>query len=183
MIVFVTGGSGSGKSEYAESVSLALGKNRKKIYLATMRNQNAVSQARVDRHRKLRAGKGFETLEQAAGLEDIRLPGRPVVLLECLSNLLANEMFASADGTDRKERLQEVILGGIRHLAQEAEHLVIVSNQVFSDGRAYDRETLRYMQVLGGLNASCGEMADEAWEVVCGIPAALKQTGAENEVN
>jgi adenosylcobinamide kinase/adenosylcobinamide-phosphate guanylyltransferase len=183
MIVFVTGGSGSGKSEYAESVSLALGKNRKKIYLATMRNQNAVSQARVDRHRKLRAGKGFETLEQAAGLERLNLQGRPVVLLECLSNLLANEMFAPEDGTDRKERLREVILGGIRHLAEEAEHLVIVSNQVFSDGLSYDRGTRRYMQALGGLNAACAEMADEAWEVVCGIPNALKKTGAEDESN
>ena len=45
------------------------------------------------RHRKMRAGKGFETVECYTGLKNLDFPENAVVLLECMSNLAANEMF------------------------------------------------------------------------------------------
>lgn len=39
------------------------------------------------------AGKGFATIEQGTHLEEISLPKECTALLECMSNLVANEMF------------------------------------------------------------------------------------------
>ena len=62
MFTLVTGGAASGKSEYAESLALRLPGRR--IYLATMRPADPESLARINRHRLLRQGRGFDTLER-----------------------------------------------------------------------------------------------------------------------
>ena len=67
MMVVVTGASGSGKSEYAEGVAVKLAGKGDLYYLATMRVYGEEGVRRVERHRKLRAGKGFQTAECPAG--------------------------------------------------------------------------------------------------------------------
>ncbi len=62
MIVLVTGGSGSGKSAFAEDRVLSFGEARR-IYIATMYPFDMESKKRISRHRNMRAGKGFETVE------------------------------------------------------------------------------------------------------------------------
>ncbi len=51
------------------------------------------SHRRIRRHRHMRAGKGFETIERYTELDELLIPKDCVVLLECMSNLVANEMF------------------------------------------------------------------------------------------
>ena len=58
MLILVSGGSASGKSEFAESLVTSSGLE-KRIYLATMQVWDAESVRRVERHRQMRAGKGF----------------------------------------------------------------------------------------------------------------------------
>ena len=58
MITLITGGSGSGKSAYAEEQVLLEGEARR-IYIATMYPYDEESHRRIDRHRRMRAGKGF----------------------------------------------------------------------------------------------------------------------------
>ena len=53
--------------------------------------------------------------------------------------------------------------------------LVIVSNDVGSDGIAYAKETERYIQVLGELNCRLAKLADQVVECVCGIPIYQKE--------
>ena len=62
MITLVTGGSGSGKSAYAEDVAVSA-EGTEKYYIATMQIYDAEGERKVERHRKLRAGKGFTTVE------------------------------------------------------------------------------------------------------------------------
>ena len=93
------------------------------------------------------------------------------MLLECLGNLVANEMF-EPDGAG--ENAEERCLDGIRSLARRAANLVIVTNEVGSDGREYGEGTERYMQIMGRLGCRIAEMADEGCEVVCGQPVWLK---------
>ena len=62
MLHLITGGSGSGKSAYAEKQVLAAGEGRR-IYIATMIPYGEEGRQRVERHRKLRQEKQFETLE------------------------------------------------------------------------------------------------------------------------
>ncbi len=178
MLTVVTGGSGSGKSEYAENTAVKLAKEEglPLYYIATMRPFGEEGKRRVERHRKLRAGKGFETIECYVNLENQELPERGVVLLECLSNLTANEMFeteGAGEGTEAR------VLSGVKALLEKSVHLVIVTNDIFSDGITYDEVTALYQERLGHINRELAFLADQVAEVVCGIPLQLKSKGSK----
>ena len=70
MIYLVTGGSGSGKSAYAEEKLCSLG-NDNRIYFATMEVSDKEGRKKVERHRKLREGKAFTTIEYLSYLGEI----------------------------------------------------------------------------------------------------------------
>ena len=92
MLVVIIGGSGSGKSEFAENMAVKLRKNRL-IYAAAMMPFGSEGEARIRRHRKARKDKGFITVEKYTCLKSLEVQEGDTVLLECMSNLLANEMF------------------------------------------------------------------------------------------
>lgn len=169
MTALITGGAASGKSAYAEELICSLCEGEK-LYLATMQVQDGECRRRVSRHRRQRAGKGFSTLECPMGLQDLSLPAGSGVLLECLSNLVANELYAPG-GTG--EDAMAAVCAGLQRLAGTAGHLVIVSNEVFGAGER-DPETRRYQDVLGGVNRYAASLCDFVAEVVCGIPVIHK---------
>ncbi len=172
-LLLVYGGSGSGKSAWAERELLARAQGRA-VYLATMEPGTGEAARRIQRHRAMRerhgaaAGRRFVTLERPVdiGGADVR-PG-DWVLLEDLGNLLANEIWSPA-GAGRGAR--ERILSGIRALTDRAELLVVVSNDVFGDGGGYDTETERYIRWLGELHRELARMGAAAVEIVCGLAA------------
>lgn len=200
MIHLVTGGSGSGKSEYGEGLILDI-PDGERFYIATMEPSGREAERRIARHRKLREGKGFFTIERPRDLGGLILPGegRKNVLLECVSNLAANEMFgggacgsaepageagacglaepAQETGPDRLTELARRIVSDIRSLACQADHLVIVTNQVGEDGCCYDRETRAYIALVGRVNQELAKLADQVTEVVFGIPVVVKGEG------
>ena len=63
MFHVVTGGSGSGKSAFAEQCILDCQGN-KRIYIATMYPFDEESHRRIARHRAMRAEKKFTTIER-----------------------------------------------------------------------------------------------------------------------
>lgn len=168
MTVLVSGGAASGKSEFAESLIKDF--DGEKIYLATMKVYDGEGELRVERHRKLREGKGFITREQPVSIENADIPEGNAVLLECLSNLTANECFGGC-GLDMAE---ERITSGIVSIARRAALLVIVSNEIFSDSIIYDEFTTRYMKILGGINRRTAELADAVVEVAATVPVYWK---------
>lgn len=166
MLTVVIGGSASGKSEYAEGLILKSGLSRR-VYVATMQPFDEECLRRIERHRKMRREKGFETVECYTGLKQAEIPEGSAVLLECMGNLAANELFAPHGAGPNA--LGE-ILAGIDHLCRRAEHCIVVTNDVFADGICYDADTRRYLELLGRVNACLGEKAQRVVEVVCGIP-------------
>jgi adenosylcobinamide kinase/adenosylcobinamide-phosphate guanylyltransferase len=171
MFHLVTGGSGSGKSAFAEQKILDLGPARR-IYIATMYpGKDPENAARIVRHRKMRAKKSFETVECYTGLADLALPEGANVLLECMSNLAANEMFLPGGAG---AHTAAAVLDGVRHLLKQCGNLVVVTNEIFSDGGTYDALTVQYLEALGTVNRKMAEMADFVTEVVYGIPLAKK---------
>lgn len=177
-MIIITGGSGSGKSAYAENRITELANGQMPVYyLATMQVYGEEGRQRVEKHRRQREGKGFLTIEQPRSIADalqVMVPGNKAVLLECMSNLVANEMFAAEIPADM-ESVHNKIIAGIQALRKECENLVIVTNNVFEDGEFYDDTTMEYIRTLGSVNASFAELADEVWEVVVGIPVLLKE--------
>ncbi len=168
MITLITGGSKCGKSGLAEKLLDRFFTD--KIYIATMQPYGEEAHIAISRHRKLRAGKGFSTIEKYTGLHELDIPAGSHILLECMANLCANEMFGSEGICDPTER----IMFGIKRLAKTADQLVIVTNEVGSDGAAYSPETNRYIEVMGRLNALTAELSDNVIECVYGIPVVLK---------
>ena len=217
MMHVITGGSGSGKSAYAEmwltgkpenstiSVNMA-GKagNRTKnqetdgavqdgkviclyLYIATMRPFGAETQKKIERHRQMRAGKGFQTLECYGDLRTLdpaikvwktdqkaENQGAEGILLECVSNLLADVLYREDGSLVEDEKVLEIIVGGIRYLNTQTDHLAIVTNEVHSDLQDYSDETKKYIELLGRINQELGKMADQVTEVVYGIPVRIK---------
>ncbi len=165
MLILVTGASGSGKSEFAEN--LAAGLDAAPTYIAAMKPSDCECVRRIERHRRQRAGKGFKTVERYTDIKNLEVSG--TALLECLSNLLANEMFGGSG-----ERAAEEITAGIENLAKRLDNLVIVTNEIFSDGAEYDGDTKAYMKILGTLNCEIAKKADEVYEVASGIPVKIK---------
>lgn len=170
MLILVTGGAASGKSEYAEKIICARAHSR--LYLATMQPFGSAAKARIARHRVLRAGKGFETIERSTDLPGLELARHyDGILLEDLGNLLANEIF-SPDGA--KDKSVKSILSGIRTLKENCDTLVVVSNEIFSDGETYPPETMTYIKMLAELHARITQEADAVFESVCGILLPIK---------
>ena len=179
MLIMVTGVSGSGKSEYAEQISCQLAKDNKKYYVATMYPYGEDGRSRVKKHKLQRDGKGFETIEQyqnvSKAFDKVQTEvvshaaqnEKPVVLLECLSNLMANECFEEGGTPD-------VVFSDCIQLYRQCRHLVIVTNEIFSDGCLYDNTTTDYITRLGRLNTQLVQEADCVAEVVYSIPVYWK---------
>lgn len=203
MIDLIIGGSGSGKSAYAEEQLKDF--DGIKFYIATMQLCDQESREKAERHRLLRQGKGFMTIEQPVDLinaaytmtskleadriqagetsvhADLSATGKVIrmgALLECMSNLTANEMFRDGHIADANRVLQKLILD-VTCLSMQLQHLVIVSNNVFEDGISYDESTTEYLKALAMINCRLAAMADRVTEVVVGIPIIIK--GGESE--
>lgn len=166
MLTLIIGGAASGKSEFAEGQTLKLPGRR--IYLATMEPLGAEGRTRVEKHRRQRAGKGFETVERYTDLAGLRLPEGANILLECLGNLLANELYSLQGGGS------QAVLAGMEHLLSRSAHLTVVANETCSGGRDYAGDTLTYMRELARINRTLAARADLVVEVVCGLPNILK---------
>ena len=166
MIILLTGGSGCGKSTFAERLVDAMPKENR-IYIATMQVYDEESERRVARHRAQRADKGFSaTIERQKDLGSLVLPAGSSVLLEDLPNLLANEMFDGGDWTR--------IVPGLRALSERCKNLVMVTNDVFSDGVTYAPSTREYLRRMAQVIAGAAALADSVAEVVYSIPVPIK---------
>ena len=170
MMTVVIGGAASGKSEYAEGLVLASA-CAKRIYIATMEPFDKECLERIEKHRRMRAEKRFETLECYTDLASVTVPPDSVVLLECMSNLCANEMYSPQGSGDRAA---EAILEGVEHLKDQCGDLVVVSNEVFAGGSCYEEGTMAYLRQLARINRCLAAMADNVCEVACGIPVYYK---------
>ena len=169
MMILLTGGSACGKSSYAES--LCMRSPTPRFYLAAMQPYGDEGALRVERHRRLRAGKGFETIERYRDYASLPLPERGTVLLECICNLTANEMFDDEGNmTDPREK----VVAGVEALASQCNELIVITNDVGSDGIKYDGSTAEYVRAIGEINARLAAMADTVIEMVAGIPIVLK---------
>lgn len=172
MFTLVIGGSASGKSEYAERLVRETGPGPK-YYIATMTAGDEESLRRIEKHRARRADDGFQTVERGRNLAGVQLPEQGAVLLEDLGNLTANELFAP-DGVTDADAAEKAVLLGVESLIAQSRDLVVVTNEVFSDGTKWEGKTLAYLRLLGRLNCGLAAMAGRVCEVVCGVPQYLK---------
>lgn len=154
----ILGPNDSGKSLYAEKLAEECGEPR--IYLATMVPQTSENYERIEKHRMQRQDKGFVTVEKPWNIQNIDTDKSTVVLLEDVSNLLANGIFQyQADG---KQALEQ-----IRSLSEKCKTLIIVSISGLID-RGYDAETVYYLNELNWLNEQLCVLASSVYTMCDG---------------
>lgn len=179
MLIMVYGGSGSGKSEYAENIAVMEAgtssfQTRPKsdlYYIATMQPYDKEVLKKIDRHRQMRSSKNFKTIECFTNIAAVQVNVGGTVLLECMSNLVANEIFGDSGA---REDTYQVVKKGIISLKGLSENLIIVTNNIFEDGTVYDSQMQFYLETLSKINRYISSMADKVTEVVHGIPLTIK---------
>jgi adenosylcobinamide kinase/adenosylcobinamide-phosphate guanylyltransferase len=171
MICLVIGGSGSGKSEYAQRRILASG-IRPRYYIATMEPAGEEAQKRIRRHLKLREHMDFSTIEQPVDIGSLRELPPGALLVEDLSNLFSNEIWGK-NGRGFSPDLAEQIVRELLELSNAHPLLVLVGNDIHRDLALPDAEMEHFLEQLGTLHRLLAEQADEVVEVVAGI--AIRQ--------
>ena len=176
MFVFVSGAVRSGKSEWAERAAMALSPSGPRVYLATACVLDDEMRCRVELHQTARQGRGFSTLERPRDLEGVlpSLPRDATVLLECLGNWTANELFGEDGDIGDAERTVGKIHSTALMLRDRTANLLIVSNDAFCDGIRHDAGTDAYLRVLGALHVLLAKEADAAVECAFGLPRLVR---------
>ena len=123
-----------------------------------------------------------EAIEPGTGSEDRENPGERrsfdlrngAVLLECLSNLTANEMFLG-DGTVRRaEHCKEILLGEVMSLSSSCRRLFVVGTLISEEQRSLTPLTEAWIRSFSEIQNAIAAEAEAVWRVDAGIPVRLK---------
>lgn len=166
-LTLVLGGASSGKSALAERLVLQSG--LAKTYIATAEAHDAEMEAKISDHRARRLGQGWRTVEAPRDLEDPLLKARQgdVVLIDCVTFWLTNQMLDDADLEEEVEILLKTLSG-------MTQPVVIVSNDV-SGGIVPENAMARaFRSAQGRLNQRLAAQADLVVFVTAGLPQVLK---------
>lgn len=181
MVILVEGKPGSGKSALAQGLIEKLSRGAPIGYIATMVPYGPEGDMRVKRHLAMRAGKGYITFEKPERVQELsgEFSNRGIrnALLECISNLVGNEMHSPSNKGRTAAELAGSICCSVRLLAESLDNLVVVTNDFCQDDYdlpaeesgydVYDEETLYYIKLTDLVNLLLREIADERYFCKC----------------
>ena len=170
MTVLISGGSKSGKSLFAQELTLRLADGGKRYYVATMIPADDEDRARIRRHLAEREGMGFETLECGRDLSAALQTAQPdaAFLLDSTTALLMNVLFpdpASCEtDTDAAARCADELVA----FARSVRHAVIVSDSLYADAAHYDGSTEVFRRSLARIDRALAAVCDVVIEAAAG---------------
>ena len=165
-ITFVIGGANSGKTGFSLKL---LNEHSKKVYLATGQAFDDEMKLKIKKHKEERLGMDITTIEEPFNLKNVwkEIDKDSVVLLDCLTMWGTNVFYS---GKNIKEEAQI-------HFDKDDmnfKELIIVTNEIGMGGINLNKEGREANALLGFLNQFMGDLCDEAWAVLCGIPRRWK---------
>ncbi|MBQ6897193.1 MAG: bifunctional adenosylcobinamide kinase/adenosylcobinamide-phosphate guanylyltransferase [Oscillospiraceae bacterium] len=164
-IQLILGKNSSGKSLYAEKLASELSSSP--VYIATMVPCTEDNLARIEKHKKQRQDKNFTVYEMPFKLSEISVTPYDVVLLEDVSNLLANGIFRYSKTAD--DAFEEILA-----VARKCRTLICVNiSGLSADG--YDKETQEYIEGINYLNRRIFEISDLVVLMQNSEPVIIKQ--------
>jgi adenosylcobinamide kinase / adenosylcobinamide-phosphate guanylyltransferase len=173
-ITFLLGGARSGKSGLA--VRLASSTDRPVVVVATAEGRDDEMAERIRRHRDARPA-SWSTIESPLGLgATIGAVGPDAfVILDCLSLWVSNAIEAGEDDDGVIAEAGRVAA----RLSDRDAPSVVVSNEVGLGIVPVNALARRYRDVLGRVNVTFADAADEAYLVVAGrsLPLAEPRSG------
>lgn len=184
LIVLVTGGARSGKSNFAEQYAQRLGTDG--IYIATAEARDEEMKRRIALHAQRRTETSFHwltrevPLELAEELEKIRLQSRShkskqrVILVDCLTLWLSN-LILSYENLDEAEAAVYASLDKLAEVLTRVENPVLFVTNEVGDGIVPEYPLSRlYRDLAGRVNQQIASVSDQVFLVTAGIPVELK---------
>lgn len=175
-LIYISGGSRSGKSRYAEQRALELLGPR--TYIATCPMIDEEMDERISCHRSRREAHGWLTLEEplalAQALHDCL--DSSVVLVDCLTLWINNLLYnAQQEQADISEEDIDAFCVEVVEASRQGERTVIfVTNELGMGLVPADYTSRHYRDLVGRCNQTLASLADEAVFVVSGCPLILK---------
>ncbi len=178
-MILVTGGARSGKSAFAERLTLQAGKNP--AYIATAEIWDEEMKHRVALHQKRRSSvwQTYEAPQNASSVIVQAGKTHEAILFDCVTMYLSNMLCRQQEPLEEKA-LEKLTHEEMAALIQAAKALpaevtfVLVTNEVGA-GIVPENKLARFYRDLAGLaNQQLAAAADEAYAVLCGIPLRLK---------
>lgn len=175
-VILITGGSRSGKSDFA----LRCGENLpgKRCFVATCPVVDQEMANRINKHRQSRDPELWDTVEEPLKIgEIIERNHYNVYLVDCLTLWIYNQMrFCAETGETCGEEYIEDETRKLLHLFEGIDSTVIfVTNEVGLGIVPENELARRYRDLVGSCNKTIGSAADEAVLVSCGLPIYLKK--------
>ncbi len=174
-IVLVTGGSRSGKSDYAQKYAESLAGT--KAYVATCPVIDSETAERVKKHQEKRAGAAWSTIEENVNLAGVISGcGHDILLVDCLTLWVNNVMYEAgqAGSNVTEDDIALLCLDIIKACRGSAGTVIFVTNEVGMGIVPDNPEARKFRDLAGRCNQSIAEHADEAWFVVSGMPVKIK---------
>ncbi len=175
-ITLITGGCRSGKSRHAQELAEQAG--RKRLFIATAPVLDAEMRERVERHRKMRQGREWKTMEEQIDLPGClrRAPAFDVLLCDCLTLWVNNLLFdAEKSGTliteDRITKLSREVCDAARNIPGR---VFFVTNEVGLGIVPENKLSRLYRDLVGRCNQEIAAAANSVVLMVSGIPIQVK---------
>ena len=188
-LTLILGGARSGKSSFAEKRAIEIGGDSV-LYVATSETKDEEMVERVEKHRSERPS-AWGTVEAPRNVAQAlrrERDGEQVILLDCMTFLVANHLMDAAAPEDDPfddpsadpfdVQIEAGVVAEVEALVEYVQgtdvELLVVSNEVglgvvppYELGRAY-------RDVLGRANQILARHADEVQLLVAGIPMKIK---------
>lgn len=174
-IILVTGGTRSGKSDYALKRAETFGGSR--CFVATCPVTDEEMSARIEKHRQARDQNLWSTVEESLAIDEIlKRDAYDLYLVDCLTLWISNQMVhCSSCATECSEGYIETMTRKLLETISTIKASVIfVTNEVGLGIVPGNELARRYRDLVGLCNRLVAAAADEAVLISCGLPLHLK---------
>ncbi|MBH19142.1 MAG: bifunctional adenosylcobinamide kinase/adenosylcobinamide-phosphate guanylyltransferase [Crocinitomicaceae bacterium] len=164
--ILVTGGNRSGKSLFAEELTLSFGK--KPSYLATAINIDDEMNKRINVHKKRRKNLWYEYESPLNLIETLKKTDKDSpILIDCITLWLNNIFYKKKNWRTEVDRFSKFLV----NLNQP---LILVTNEVGSGLVPMNKLSRNFQDASGITNQILASVCDDVYLVVCGIPTKIK---------
>ena len=176
MTLFLSGGAKCGKSSLAQDLALALAKDGKRYYVATLIPSGEEDRARIRRHIADRDGMGFETVECFRNILDcLEIADKDgVFLVDSVTSLVQNALFPVEKNFEMDIAAANRCADELVAFAKTVRHAVFVSDYIYSDAERYSESTEIYRKCLADIDRRLAKTCDTVIEVSAGQPIIHK---------
>jgi len=178
-LILITGGTRSGKSEYARISAEALPGPR--AFIATCLAIDDEMRERIRKHQQSRLQSSWQTIEEPFDLAPTMRNHTQfnVYLVDCLTLWLNNLMYRARE---RGQTLSEEQAAAMAEELVEAcssvtGSAILVTNEVGLGIVPENRDARLFRDLMGSCNQVIARAAEEVVLIVCGLPLKLKDGG------